>query len=118
MQPGQPCPHSTHVPVEPECNFRLVIVEVMCADAGKGLHIGTVILEDLSVVGDRRVQVIQTLGSKQRSQTLTSFPGLIPELHSRDSSLWCMVKDLNTLMLKSGIRIFCFIFVAALPYLF
>lgn len=106
MQPGQPYPNSTHVPVEPECNFRLVIVEVMCADAGKSLHIGAVIPEDFSVVGDRRVQVIQTLGSKQRSQNLTSFPIPIPEPHSQVSSLWCMVKDLNTLMLKSGIRNF------------
>lgn len=106
MQPGQPCPHSTHVPVEPECNFRLVIVEVMCADAGKSLHVSAVIPEDFSVVGDCRVQVIQTLGSKQRSQTLTSFPIPIPEPHSQVSSLRCMVKDLNTLMLKSGIRNF------------
>ena len=52
------------VPVESECNFRLVIVEVMCADASNGLHVSAISLEHLSVVGDSLVQVVQTLRNK------------------------------------------------------
>ena len=56
------------VPVESECNFRLVIVEVMCSDAGNGLHISAITFEHLSVVGDGLVQVVQTLRNKHTSQ--------------------------------------------------
>lgn len=56
------------VPVESECNFRLVIVEVMCADAGNGLHISAISFEHLSVVGDSLVQVVQSLRNNITSE--------------------------------------------------
>ena len=51
----------THTPVEAQCYLRLVVVEVVCSNAGNGLHTRTVILQQLPVVADCCVQIIQTL---------------------------------------------------------